>query len=170
MSKLVLCKTCGKEIASSAKQCPNCGTKQKSKKLKIIVGTILALAVVFIFAMAGNNDSSSRLNSNNSKNSIIFCESVDEKLNPINEGNKFSLGNVTARLKMSKSFGTDKIKVTVYKMNGAAESIYDSANQEVNPEWTTMAIPINFTDVGDYKVTISINDTEILGSGSVTIQ
>lgn len=58
MSKLISCKSCGKEIAKSAKACPHCGAKPKPGCLRI------ALAVFLIFigiglvgsALSGNNE------------------------------------------------------------------------------------------------------------------
>lgn len=58
MSKLIPCKSCGKEIAKSAKACPHCGAKPKPGCLRI------ALAVFLIFigiglvgsALSGNDE------------------------------------------------------------------------------------------------------------------
>lgn len=58
MSKLISCKSCGREIAKSAKACPHCGAKPKPGCLRI------ALAVFLIFigigligsALSGNNE------------------------------------------------------------------------------------------------------------------
>lgn len=58
MSKLIFCKSCGKEIAKSAKACPHCGAKPKPGCLRI------ALAVFLIFigigligsALSGNDE------------------------------------------------------------------------------------------------------------------
>ncbi len=47
MSKLISCKSCGKEIAKSAKSCPHCGAKQKPGCFRI------ALAVFLIFIGIG---------------------------------------------------------------------------------------------------------------------
>jgi predicted nucleic acid-binding Zn ribbon protein len=47
--KIVKCKTCGKEIASSAKTCPSCGAKQKKpiyKKWLFWVLIIILIAVI----------------------------------------------------------------------------------------------------------------------------
>ena len=58
MSKLIFCKSCGKEIAKSAKACPHCGAKPNPGCLRI------ALAVFLIFigigligsALSGNDE------------------------------------------------------------------------------------------------------------------
>ena len=49
---LVVCKHCGEFIARTAKTCPHCGGKNKAKKSKapIIVGGIILLAILILFA------------------------------------------------------------------------------------------------------------------------
>lgn len=47
MNKLVKCKTCGADIAKSAKVCPRCGAKQKNHK---VIGTILVILGIILFA------------------------------------------------------------------------------------------------------------------------
>lgn len=47
MAKMIKCKTCGEEIAKSAKSCPKCGAKMKRKGfgwLLILLGVVIALA------------------------------------------------------------------------------------------------------------------------------
>lgn len=59
MSKMIKCKTCGADIAKSAKVCPHCGAKNK-KKHNIIGSIFLVLGIVLIIsALFGSDDSSS---------------------------------------------------------------------------------------------------------------
>ena len=54
--KLVICKTCGTQIAKSAKRCPNCGAKQA--RAGKTVGIILAVLIIIgIAAAIGGGDS-----------------------------------------------------------------------------------------------------------------
>lgn len=56
MAKMIKCKTCGADIARTAKVCPSCGAKQR-KKVHIVVALILILALIGVFgAIAGNSD------------------------------------------------------------------------------------------------------------------
>ncbi len=49
MSALIACKTCGKEIAKSAKSCPHCGApNKKSNSIVRILVTVVAIFVVFV--------------------------------------------------------------------------------------------------------------------------
>lgn len=50
MNKLVACKTCGAEIAKSAKVCPNCGATQK--KRHVVLGIVLLIIGLIMFAAA----------------------------------------------------------------------------------------------------------------------
>lgn len=49
MAKMVKCKTCGQDIAKSAKICPNCGAKQKKH---VVLGVILVLVGIVLIAAA----------------------------------------------------------------------------------------------------------------------
>lgn len=59
MSKLINCKSCGKEVAKGSKSCPSCGRDNRSffGKHKIITG-MLAFVLIFAIAsaMVGEND------------------------------------------------------------------------------------------------------------------
>jgi len=60
--KMIFCKACGKEIAKSAKTCPQCGKKNKRPfwvTLLIIVGIIIAISTI-----------SNLLNKNSSNSSV----------------------------------------------------------------------------------------------------
>lgn len=63
-NKMVTCKTCGHEIAKSAKVCPNCGAKQKGGKLKIVLIVVVALIVIGAISSGGNK--SKKTDSSNS--------------------------------------------------------------------------------------------------------
>lgn len=54
MEKMISCKTCGAEIAKSAKVCPNCGAKIKKHKALGIVLTVFGV-LILIGALSGGN-------------------------------------------------------------------------------------------------------------------
>ena len=62
--KMVTCKSCGQQIAKSAKTCPSCGAKNKSSKLPIIIGAIVVLAI--IGAVAGGSSQPKKVDGNGS--------------------------------------------------------------------------------------------------------
>lgn len=57
MAKIVKCKTCGAEIANSAKVCPRCGAKQKKH---VVLGVILVIFGILLIsaAIGGGSDDS----------------------------------------------------------------------------------------------------------------
>ena len=128
---------------------------------KIITKFILILG---LFAMFGCSKSES---SNLASSEVIFCENVDNDLNPINSATTFSVGQFYVKLQTPSAFDTREINVTIYSKNGSSES----SDQQVNQEWTQVAVPITLTDSGEYKVTFSrTSDSVILGEGEVTIK
>lgn len=46
MAELVKCKTCGEEIAKSAKTCPKCGARQKKPILQIVLFAFVGLVII----------------------------------------------------------------------------------------------------------------------------
>lgn len=61
MAKMVKCKSCGQDIAKSAKVCPHCGAKQHQGAMVacVIIIVIAVFAVVFVLANTFNGDDSS---------------------------------------------------------------------------------------------------------------
>lgn len=62
--KMTTCKSCGQQIASSAKTCPNCGAKNKGSKLPIIIGVIVV--IIIIAAIAGGSSQPKKVNDSSS--------------------------------------------------------------------------------------------------------
>lgn len=54
-SKLVNCKSCGAEIAKDAKNCPNCGAKNK-KGHPVAIGILIFLVLVIIVSAMGGEE------------------------------------------------------------------------------------------------------------------
>lgn len=55
MAKMITCKTCGKELADTAKSCPHCGAKNRKPIFK--KWWFWLLVVVLVVAIAGGNTS-----------------------------------------------------------------------------------------------------------------
>lgn len=60
MSKMTTCKVCGEEIAKSAKTCPKCGAKRKSKH-PILGALVILLGIGMIGAALGGNNKPSKV-------------------------------------------------------------------------------------------------------------
>jgi hypothetical protein len=67
MSKMINCKSCGQEIAKSAKACPHCGAKNKSPVFKKWWFWAV-IAIVAIGIVAGSSSSGSGDDVNNNQN------------------------------------------------------------------------------------------------------
>ena len=68
MSKMTNCKSCGAEIAISAKFCPKCGAKNKKPIWKR--WWVWILAVIILFAAIGSTSESSNTNTSNPSTNI----------------------------------------------------------------------------------------------------
>ena len=62
MSKMVKCKTCGADIASSAKSCPSCGAKNK-KSIFTKWWFWVIVVIIAVVAVGGGSSSSDKTNS-----------------------------------------------------------------------------------------------------------
>lgn len=101
---LIICKTCGAEIAKNAKVCPKCGAKIKNwKKTLIILGIIVFIIVVG--ASGGDSDKPKKVGEISSSNSA----STETK----NTKSEFSVGE-TAELK-----GVSATLVSVTESSGS---------------------------------------------------
>ena len=60
MAKMKNCKSCGKEIASNAKICPNCGVKNKKPFYKAVWFWIIVVIIGVVIAGGGNGESSNK--------------------------------------------------------------------------------------------------------------
>ncbi|MBK1811531.1 DUF4190 domain-containing protein [Clostridium sp. YIM B02505] len=114
------------------------------------------------------------ISKSNLSGQVIFCEKIDNNLNPINSSTTFSAGQVYVKFVTPATFKTTKIKIAIYYENGTTESIVDSKDEQVNQDWNTFAIPIKLTNPGKYKIVLtrlsdSSNDIN-LGEGEVTIK
>lgn len=86
MSKMINCRACGKEIASSAKACPGCGAKNKKPLYKR--PWFLILAFLFVVGAMGDSDDNSYTEENISSNNESY--SYSENISSNNESYLYS--------------------------------------------------------------------------------
>lgn len=93
MAKIIKCKTCSSEIASSAKKCPSCGAKNKKPIYK--KWWVWLIAVIVAIGIAGGGDSSSNGTALNGTTSN--GETTNKKVENVKEfysvGEEVKLGN-----------------------------------------------------------------------------
>lgn len=111
MSKLVKCKSCGNDIASSAKTCPNCGAKNKKPIYKKVWFWILIVIVVIGIAGAAGGGSSSSKKDGTDKDTKV-TETKKEKYEMVQEP-----------VMTKDDFGTVHIEGTI-KNNSGKEASY----------------------------------------------
>ncbi|OOM11148.1 zinc ribbon domain-containing protein [Clostridium saccharobutylicum] len=173
------CQVCGNPLTNNVNQqtmnlentyVPNMNDKKKKKGClkSVLIAVGIIFAIIIIIGIASGNSNNKKSSTNN--NSVIFCTQVDKDLKPIGESESFSVGSVTVELKSSEKFDTDKVKVTLYKISGGSEAIVDSSENEVNPDWSVVAFPINIKEAGEYRVDFTKNGKDKVGSGKVTIK
>lgn len=160
MAKIIKCKTCSSEIASSAKNCPSCGAKNKKPIYK--KWWVWLIAVIVVIGIAGGGDSSSNgtaLNTttsneekNNKKseevkefysvgeevklgNNVLIVNSVEKsngsEWDKPKDGNEFVIVDVTI-----KNGGSSEISYNPYdfEMQNSKGQITDQAITTINIE------------------------------------
>ena len=79
MSKLIKCKSCDKEVASSAKVCPHCGKKLKMGKMLKLGIIIIVIIIATIAGMPSDDDIAKELTViENTQPENISTESLNE--------------------------------------------------------------------------------------------
>lgn len=81
MNKIINCKSCGAEIAISAKSCPKCGAKNKKPIYKRVWVWILAVIILFgiIGSVGSNSDSTTPSTSDNP--SVVETKPTTNEIN-----------------------------------------------------------------------------------------
>lgn len=85
-SKMISCKSCGAEIAKSAKTCPHCGAKNKQHKGLGIVLVILGV-LIFIGALSGGEDDPTKVGESSK---------IESEENSQTEKTEFTIGEKVA--------------------------------------------------------------------------
>lgn len=94
--KLTTCKTCGKEVAKSAKICPNCGANLKNVSIANVVFALLFVFLIFSIIMY-ESEKPKRVDSNN----INTAKQIDDSPK-FAVGESAELNNIIVTLKSVK--------------------------------------------------------------------
>lgn len=87
MAKMVKCKTCGADIAKTAKRCPQCGAQQHIGALSVCV-IIIVVTIVAVFAIA--------LSGGNSPEKVNGASTGDNSASDLPKETAFAVGDVVA--------------------------------------------------------------------------
>lgn len=93
--KMINCKTCGAEIAKSAKACPNCGAKNKKHTALGIILIIVAVLVVAV-AVGSGNENPQKVVEGGQTGKIVDSSAQEDNIFSV--GDKVSLGDVAVTL------------------------------------------------------------------------
>lgn len=109
-NKMIKCKTCGGEIAKSAKVCPKCGAKQKKSPILGIVVTIIAI-IIIAGALGGDSDSGPKKIGSASSDKSNSSISKTEQQTVFAVGETVSLNDIVVTLvDVSESDGKNYMK------------------------------------------------------------
>ena len=109
MSKMIKCKTCGADIAKSAKICPKCGAKNKNNTILVVAVVLFILAI--IGATAGGTTSSPQGASLGGGEASSQTKSQESKPTTFGLGDKANLDDVIVTLvNVSENNGSTYMK------------------------------------------------------------
>lgn len=138
-AKMINCKTCGQEIASSAKRCPNCGAKVKKPIYKKWWFWVV-IVIVILGIIAGASGDSDTPSSTQTDNASVASQSSDSKDKGAVEEKTYKSYEVTELLdvveanplKAQKDLKGQYIEVHGYLSNIDSDGNYISVGAEKN--------------------------------------
>lgn len=134
MAKMIKCKTCNAEIASSAKRCPSCGAKNKKPIYKRFWFILIAFFVIIGVIEGMSNDKSDSVNSGTD----ITRQEIAQNQN---QAENTPEADVPAKEKIPTEYKTALIKAKTYSdtMNMSKAGLYDQLTSEYGEKYTAEA-------------------------------
>ncbi|MCL2023772.1 MAG: DUF5067 domain-containing protein [Oscillospiraceae bacterium] len=135
MAKLKKCKSCGADIAKSAKACPSCGAKKKK-----IPFLLIGIAVVIALVAYGISNAN---------------KAEEERQKVFDVGEVAKVGNYEVTVKSARfsvDWGKDKVIILEYdfKNNGETNAAF----------WTTISAKV-FQDALELESTVLVDDKDV---------
>lgn len=106
-NKMISCKTCGADIAASAKSCPHCGAKNKQPIFK--KWWLWVLVVVIIFGAIGSIGSNSNTSSNSDNSTVNTSTPNTDTQATVSTDEKVSVFSGDCGISAIAEMGTDII-------------------------------------------------------------
>ena len=135
MSKMTQCKSCAKEIATSAKSCPGCGAKNKKPIYKRAWFWIIAIIIVIGATGGSGTDDSKEINSGNIKSKQEVSQNNIENTTAENKSENKVEDNIPTEYKSALR----KAKLYADTMNMSKAGIYDQLTSEYGEKFTVEA-------------------------------
>lgn len=135
MSKMTQCKSCAKEIATSAKSCPGCGAKNKKPIYKRVWFWIIAIIIVIGATGGSDTDDSKEINSVNIKSEQEVSQNNSENITVKNKSENKVEDNIPTEYKSALR----KAKLYSDTMNMSKAGLYDQLTSEYGEKFTAEA-------------------------------
>ena len=135
MSKMTQCKSCAKEIATSAKSCPGCGAKNKKPIYKRVWFWIIAIIIVIGATGGSGTDDSKEINSENIESEQKISQNNRENTTAENK----SENNVEDNIPTEYKSALRKAKLYADTMNMSKAGLYDQLTSEYGEKFTVEA-------------------------------
>ena len=135
MSKMTQCKSCAKEIATSAKSCPGCGAKNKKPIYKRVWFWIIAIIIVIGATGGSDTDDSKEINSGNIESEQEVSQNNIENTTAENKSENKVEDNIPTEYKSALK----KAKLYADTMNMSKTGIYDQLTSEYGEKFTVEA-------------------------------
>ena len=135
MSKMTQCKSCAKEIATSAKSCPGCGAKNKKPIYKRVWFWIIAIIIVIGATGGSDTDDSKEINSGNIESEQEVSQNNSENTTAENKSENKVEDNIPTEYKSALR----KAKLYADTMNMSKAGLYDQLTSEYGEKFTVEA-------------------------------
>ena len=135
MSKMTQCKSCAKEIATSAKSCPGCGAKNKKPIYKRVWFWVIAIIIVIGATGGSGTDDSKEINSGNIESEQEVSQNNSENTTTENKSENKVEDNIPTEYKSALR----KAKLYADTMNMSKTGIYDQLTSEYGEKFTVEA-------------------------------
>ena len=135
MSKMTQCKSCAKEIATSAKSCPGCGAKNKKPIYKRVWFWVIAIIIVIGATGGSGTDDSKEINSGNIESEQEVSQNNIENITTENKSENKVEDNIPTEYKSALR----KAKLYADTMNMSKAGLYDQLTSEYGEKFTVEA-------------------------------
>ena len=135
MSKMTQCKSCAKEIATSAKFCLGCGAKNKKPIYKRVWFWVIAIIIVIGATSGSGTDDSKEINSGNIESEQEVSQNNRENTTAENKSENKVEDNIPTEYKSALR----KAKLYADTMNMSKAGLYDQLTSEYGEKFTVEA-------------------------------
>lgn len=135
MSKMTQCKSCSKEIATSAKYCPGCGAKNKKPIYKRVWFWVIAIIIVIAATDSSDTDDFKEINSGLVESGQAVSQNNKVHTTTENKSEDKIEDNVPTEYKSALR----KAKIYSDTMSMSKASLYDQLTSEYGEKFTVEA-------------------------------